>query len=107
MIKPSDVERGGPWETAPLKNQMPYGQLRAYADELEKQNADLMAALDVFFKVVVVDGQEYKPGLSLCAGCEELTIARGWECFYKPLTTECKYPDELQSTDKRAKIKEE
>ena len=61
----------------------------------------LTAALDVFFKVVVVDEQEYKPCLDLCAGCEELTIARGWECFYKPLTTECKYPDEIRDTARR------
>ena len=73
-------------------------------EELKHQNADLMAALDVFFKVVVVEGQEYKPGLPLCAGCPHLTIARGWECFYKPLTTECKYPDELQ---KVTQVKEE
>ena len=75
-----------------------------YHEALKQQNADLVAALDVFFKVVVVEGQEYRPGLPLCAGCEELTIARGFECFYKRQTTECKYPDLLQ---KAALAKEE
>ena len=69
---------------------------------LQAQNAELLDALEVFFKVVVVDDGEYKPGLPLCAGCDELTIARGWECFYKPHTTECKYPEELM---KAAKVK--
>lgn len=47
------------------------------------------------FKVVVIDGVEYTPGYPLCSGCDELTIARGWECFYDRETTECKYPDSL------------
>ena len=64
-----------------------------YTRRLEQQNASLVEALDVFFKVIVVDGEQYRPGYPLCEGCDELTIARGWECFYKPHTTECKYPD--------------
>lgn len=65
-------------------------------DDLDAKNAALVEALEVFFKVVIVDGKQYRPGYPLCAGCDELTIARGWECFYKPQTTECKYPDSLK-----------
>ena len=83
--------------------------LRGWQDdrvELQQQNAELVKALEVFFKVVVVDEQDYRPGLPLCAGCPHLTIARGWECFYKPHTTECKYPDLLQKAA-LAQVKEE
>lgn len=74
-------------------------------DENDEYNT-LMEALDIFFKVIVVDGEQYRPGYPLCAGCPELTIARGWECFYKPQTTECKYPDQLlKATQDRAVAK--
>ena len=76
--------------------------LHRAVERLEKKNAALVElllskaeALEVFFKVVVVDGKQYRPGYPLCAGCEELTIARGMECFYKKQTPECKYPDEI------------
>ena len=48
------------------------------------------------FKIVVIDGIEYRPGFPLCAGCPELTVARGWECYYKRNTQECKFPEELK-----------
>jgi hypothetical protein len=68
-----------------------------------KRIAELEASLDAFFKVVVIDDKQYVPGHPLCAGCEELTLARGWECYYKPHTTECKYPDELQEENDDAR----
>lgn len=64
--------------------------------ELEQENKKLKEVLDVFFKVVVVNGKQYRPGYPLCSGCPNLTIARGWECWYKPHTTECEYPEELE-----------
>ena len=63
---------------------------------LEEENRILRATLGVFFKVIVVDGKQYCPGHPLCAGCEHLTVARGWECYYKPQTVECAYPDDLR-----------
>ena len=64
---------------------------------LEEENHILKATLGVFFKVIVVDDKQYKPSLELCSGCEHLTVSRGWECFYNPLTTECAYPDDLKT----------
>ena len=71
--------------------------LHRTVERLERENSALVVALDVFFKVVVVDGKQYRPGYPFCEGCDELTIARGWECFYKIQTTECKYPDSLKA----------
>ena len=66
-------------------------------DVLKEENRILKATLGVFFKVIVVDDKQYRPGRPLCAGCEHLTVARGWECYYKPLTVECAYPDSLKT----------
>ena len=52
--------------------------------------------LEVFFKVVLINGNQYRPSLELCGGCPHLTAARGWECYYKRQTTECAYPTELE-----------
>lgn len=64
-------------------------------EELGIENKQLKDTLNVFFKVVIVNGKQYMPGYPLCAGCPNLIIGRGWECWYRRHTTECEYPDEL------------
>ncbi len=64
---------------------------------LEEENRILKATLGVFFKVIVVDGKQYRPSIGLCRGCEHITMARGWECYFKPMTIECEYPDDIRA----------
>ena len=64
-------------------------------ETLQKKINELESTLKVFFKVIVVNGKQYKPGFELCGGCEMLTAARGFECYFERTTTNCKYPDKL------------
>ena len=41
------------------------------------------------------NGLKFTPGYPLCQGCENLTVASGWECFFKKDTEECEYPDDM------------
>ena len=65
-------------------------------EQLQKENEQLKENLEVFFKVVEVNGKQYRPSQKLCGGCPHITIARGWECYYKRHTPECEYPQELE-----------
>jgi len=56
-------------------------------------------------KKVVISGEEYKPGYPVCQGCENLTVADGWECFYKPDTIFCEYPVEMLARFRNAAMK--
>ena len=70
--------------------------------ELQLEIQQLEYTLRTFKKIVVIDGMEYMPGYPLCQGCDELTLARGWECYYKRTTTECKYPEDVLRAVKEA-----
>ena len=63
---------------------------------LQAENERLRETLNEFFKVVIVNGKTYRPGIELCSGCPHITISRGWECFYKRDTTECAYPEKMK-----------
>jgi len=63
--------------------------------DAQKENDRLRETLDKFFKVVEIAGKQYRPSIKACGGCPHITIARGWECYYKRDTTECAYPDQF------------
>ena len=65
-------------------------------DQLQRENELYRYTLEQFFKVVEVNGKQYRPSQKLCGGCPHITIARGWECYYKRHTTECEYPQKLE-----------
>ena len=75
----------------------------AELDPLHQENEQLKKNLEVFFKVVEVNGKQYRPSQSLCGGCPHITVARGWECYYKRHTTECESPQELERAAKETR----
>ena len=68
---------------------------RMIALELQAENEKLRKTLNDFFKVIEIGGKQYSPSIKACGGCPHITIARGWECYYKRDTTECEYPKEF------------